>query len=93
VQAKVGAIAKSIGATAASSYPIIRASGLIPLDLAASSDIRIRVHAPSLSLLELAVVIVPFLAKTGFSPTNLSGKNLTLSSSTLIIRSAFLSAC
>jgi hypothetical protein len=62
-----GAIPKSIGYTSASSYPIILANGFKPLSLATSSAIKITVAAPSLILDALAAVIVPFLAKLGFS--------------------------
>jgi len=75
LQALVGAIPKSIGATSPSSYPRILASGLSPLSLAAYSLIRTNEQAPSLILDELAAVIVPFLAKAGFNYGNFSGKN------------------
>lgn len=73
--ALAGAIPKSMGATSASSYPIILARGFKPLSLAVSSAIRTIVQAPSLILEELAAVIVPFLANAGFRPGNLSGRN------------------
>jgi hypothetical protein len=75
LQARAGAIPKSMGATPASSYATIRASGLRPLALAAASDIKTNATAPSLILLAFAAVIVPFLAKAGLSEANLSGKN------------------
>jgi len=73
--AREGAIPKSIGATEASSYATILAKGFNPLSLAAFSDINTNTHAPSFNLLAFAGVIVPFLAKAGFKPANLSGKN------------------
>lgn len=63
--ARAGAIAKSIGATPASSYATILANGFRPLALEAASDINTKMHAPSLTLLALAEVIVPFLANEG----------------------------
>ena len=76
-----GAIAKSIGAKAASSYPIILASGLRPLSFAASSLIKTNAAAPSFNFDEFAAVIVPDLANAGFNPANLSGRNFLHSSS------------
>ena len=70
-----GAMPKSIGATAASSYATILASGFNPLSLAAYSLIRTKAHAPSLILEAFAAVIVPFLANAGFKDGNLSGIN------------------
>jgi hypothetical protein len=60
VQALAGAMAKSIGSTAASSQARIRAMGLSPRSLAAYSLIKIIAAAPSLILEALAAVIVPF---------------------------------
>jgi len=73
VQALAGAMAKSIGSTAASSHARIRARGLSPRSLAAYSLIKTIAAAPSLILEALAAVIVPFLAKAGLSPGNFSG--------------------
>ena len=70
-----GAMPKSIGATAASSYAIILASGFSPLSFAAYSLISTKAHAPSLILEALAAVIVPFFAKAGLREGNLSGIN------------------
>ena len=73
--ARDGARPKSIGATEASWYATILASGFRPLSLAAYSDISTKTHAPSFSLLALAGVMVPFFANAGFRPGNLSGIN------------------
>jgi hypothetical protein len=48
---------------------------LSPLSFAASSDINIKVHAPSFILEAFAGVIVPFLMKAGFNDGNFSGRN------------------
>ena len=63
----VGAIPKSIGATEASSYPLILAIGLSPLSLAVYSFMRTNEQAPSFNLDAFAAVIVPFLANAGFN--------------------------
>jgi hypothetical protein len=85
--ALVGAIPKSIGATDASSYPLILANGFNPLSFAAYSLIKTKAQAPSFNLLELAAVIVPFLANDGLSNGNFSGMNFWHSSSLLIFLS------
>ena len=76
-----GAIAKSMGATAASSYATILANGFSPLSLAAYSLMSTKAQAPSLIFDALAAVIVPFLANAGLSEANLSGINFWHSSS------------
>lgn len=52
---------------------MILAKGFIPLSFATFSAIKMKAQAPSLILEALAAVIVPFLAKAGFNPGNLSG--------------------
>lgn len=68
--ALAGAIAKSTGSTAASSYPIILANGLSPLAYATSSSINTKAAAPSLSFEALAAVIVPVYENAGFNDGN-----------------------
>mmetsp|Transcript_16432 Transcript_16432/g.27860 ORF Transcript_16432/g.27860 Transcript_16432/m.27860 type:complete len:221 (+) Transcript_16432:164-826(+) len=80
-QAFAGAIAKSMGCTAASSKARILARGLTPLLLASSSLIRTKAAAPSLILEALAAVMEPVLEKEGLRAGNLSGKNFLHSSS------------
>ena len=77
--ARVGAIPKSTGYTAPSVQSRIRAIGFNPRLLAACSDIKSNAQAPSLILLELAVVIVPFFANKGRSLENCSGANRSTS--------------